>query len=50
MTAVTVTMATKGPAKILNFFEFSCKSLRGETVKFSAFKGKVVLVENVASL
>ena len=43
-------MASKGPAKIQNFFDFSCKNLRGEMVKFSAFKGKVVLVENVASL
>ena len=43
-------MAARNPGKIKNFFEFACKNLRGEQVEFSSFKGKVVLVENVASL
>lgn len=39
-----------GPEKDQTFFSFSCKGLRGEVVYFGDFKGKVVLVENVASL
>jgi len=33
-----------------NFFDFTCKTLRGKSVEFNQYKGKVVLVENVASL
>jgi len=43
-------MAHRGPMKYKSFFEFSCKNLRGEMVNFKSLKGKVVLVENVASL
>jgi len=37
-----------GSAK--RFYDLSTKLLSGETLKFSALQGKVVLIENVASL
>lgn len=32
------------------FYDLSAKLLTGETFNFSSLKGKVVLIENVASL
>ena len=40
----------RSPATIKSFFEFSAKTLAGENVDFSRYRGKVVLVENVASM
>lgn len=39
-----------GKAVIKNIFEVACKTLRGQTVELSQFMGKVILIENVASL
>jgi glutathione peroxidase-family protein len=39
-----------GKTVIKNIFDVACKTLRGQTVELSQYKGKVVLVENVASL
>ncbi|UYV72549.1 GPX2, partial [Cordylochernes scorpioides] len=36
--------------KVNNFFELSGRKLNGDTVRFERFRGKVVLVENIASL
>lgn len=33
-----------------DFYSFSAKTLEGKTVDFSSLAGKVILVENVASL
>ena len=33
-----------------SFYEFSAKSLAGKEVDFANYKGKVVLIENVATL
>jgi len=35
---------------VKRFYDLTTKLLSGETLKFSAFQGKVVLIENVASL
>lgn len=40
----------RSPATIKSFFEFSAKTLAGENVDFNRYRGKVILVENVASL
>lgn len=34
----------------MSFYDLKAKKLDGSEVKFSEFKGKVVLVENTASL
>lgn len=33
-----------------SFYDFKAVNLKGEEVSFSKYKGKVVLIENVASL
>ena len=33
-----------------SFYDFTAVNLKGEEVSFSKYKGKVVLIENVASL
>ena len=43
-------MATRNLGKVKNLFEFACKTLRGENVDLNQLKGKVILVENVASM
>lgn len=35
---------------IKSFYDITAKTLTGEEFKFSSLKGKVVLIENVASL
>jgi glutathione peroxidase len=39
----------KEPTMAKSFYDFSAQSIDGETVSMSAFKGKVVLIVNVAS-
>lgn len=34
----------------MSFYDLSAKNLAGEEVSFSKYRGKVVLIENVASL
>lgn len=36
--------------RVKKFYDLTAKLLSGETFSFSALKGKVVLIENVASL
>lgn len=43
-------MAVRSPVKIQNFFDLSALKLDGEMLSFAKLKGRVVLVENVASL
>ena len=44
-------MASKGStSKLQTLFDFTCKTLRGESVPLGNFRGRVVLVENVASM
>lgn len=40
----------RSPVKIQNFFDFHATTLGGEKINFSSYKGKVILVMNVASL
>ena len=40
----------RSPVKIQNFHEFGATTLKGQKIQFSSYKGKVVLVLNVASL
>lgn len=37
-------------AGIQSFYDITAKTLTGEELKFSSLQGKVVLIENVASL
>ena len=43
-------MAAKSPVKIQKIFEFTTKTLEGDEVALSKYKGKVILVINVASM
>ncbi|CAM9991476.1 unnamed protein product [Lampetra planeri] len=42
--------ASQGAGAMRSFYELSAKTLGGELVNFSRYRGKVVLIENVASL
>jgi len=39
-----------GDKKVSGFYDFSAKKVSGETVNLSAYRGKTVLVVNVASM
>ena len=38
------------PIKMSNFYDFEAKKVNGEEVSMSTYDGKIVLVENTASL
>ena len=44
-----LTLTLNAGETMKHFYDFSAKSITGETVSMSAYKGKVVLVVNVAS-
>ncbi len=46
---ILLTLTLNAGETMKNFYDFSAKSIKGEEVSMSAYKGKVVLVVNVAS-
>lgn len=50
LATLTCYAVTNMAGTIKKFYDFTAKLLSGETFSFSALKGKVVLIENVASL
>lgn len=41
---------TNNSARMASFYDFSVKTLKGETKSMSDYKGKIVLIENTATL